>query len=114
MCGVNGGKDGTDHFKLIPKPVWQEEHENFDGSVLPVAGATLFQYTVYICTVGLDAAGKTTILYKLKLGEIVTTIPTIGELKVATIRQFLADSSEYSWGCLLGHFPPPRFQCRDS
>ena len=30
--------------------------------------------------VGLDAAGKTTILYKLKLGEIVTTIPTIGEL----------------------------------
>lgn len=30
--------------------------------------------------VGLDAAGKTTILYKLKLGEIVTTIPTIGML----------------------------------
>ena len=29
--------------------------------------------------VGLDAAGKTTILYKLKLGEVVTTIPTIGE-----------------------------------
>lgn len=28
--------------------------------------------------VGLDAAGKTTILYKLILGEIVTTIPTIG------------------------------------
>merc|ERR1712183_291824 len=28
--------------------------------------------------VGLDAAGKTTVLYKLKLGEIVTTIPTIG------------------------------------
>ncbi|KAF0903162.1 hypothetical protein E2562_025745 [Oryza meyeriana var. granulata] len=27
--------------------------------------------------VGLDAAGNTTILYKLKLGEIVTTIPTI-------------------------------------
>ncbi|XP_059393643.1 ADP-ribosylation factor 4-like [Carassius carassius] len=28
--------------------------------------------------VGLDAAGKTTVLYKLKLGEVVTTIPTIG------------------------------------
>ena len=28
--------------------------------------------------VGLDAAGKTTILYKLKLGDVVTTIPTIG------------------------------------
>ena len=31
-----------------------------------------------IVMVGLDAAGKTTILYNLKLGEVVTTIPTIG------------------------------------
>ena len=31
-----------------------------------------------ILMVGLDAAGKTTILFKLKLGEVVTTIPTIG------------------------------------
>jgi len=28
--------------------------------------------------VGLDAAGKTTILYWLRLGEVITTIPTIG------------------------------------
>lgn len=35
-----------------------------------------------ILMVGLDAAGKTTILYKLKLGEIVTTIPTIGKGKL--------------------------------
>ncbi|KAL5291418.1 arf1.2 family protein [Megaselia abdita] len=28
--------------------------------------------------VGLDAAGKTTILYRLKLGETIITIPTIG------------------------------------
>ena len=33
---------------------------------------------IRILVVGLDAAGKTTILYKLKLGEVVTTIPTIG------------------------------------
>eukprot|EP00999_Lentomonas_sp_LEN2_P000556 NODE_1556_length_815_cov_85.183140_g1508_i0.p1 GENE.NODE_1556_length_815_cov_85.183140_g1508_i0~~NODE_1556_length_815_cov_85.183140_g1508_i0.p1 ORF type:complete len:182 (+),score=34.25 NODE_1556_length_815_cov_85.183140_g1508_i0:98-643(+) len=33
---------------------------------------------VRIVMVGLDAAGKTTVLYKLKLGEIVTTIPTVG------------------------------------
>jgi len=33
---------------------------------------------VRILMVGLDAAGKTTVLYKLKLGEVVTTIPTIG------------------------------------
>ncbi|XP_051034530.1 ADP-ribosylation factor 4-like [Phodopus roborovskii] len=32
---------------------------------------------MYMLMVGLDAAGKT-ILYKLKLGEIVTTIPTTG------------------------------------
>lgn len=35
-----------------------------------------------ILMVGLDAAGKTTILYKLKLGEIVTTIPTIGTVSM--------------------------------
>ncbi|CAL8337488.1 unnamed protein product [Lota lota] len=33
---------------------------------------------VRILMVGLDAAGKTTVLYKLKLGEAVTTIPTLG------------------------------------
>ena len=33
---------------------------------------------VRILMVGLDAAGKTTILYKLKLGEVVTNISTIG------------------------------------
>lgn len=31
-----------------------------------------------ITMVGLDAAGKTSLLYKLKLGEVVSTIPTIG------------------------------------
>eukprot|EP01137_Pigoraptor_chileana_P019318 Opistho-2@80187 len=41
--------------------------------------ANLFgQKEMRILMVGLDAAGKTTILYKLKLGEVVTTIPTIG------------------------------------
>lgn len=39
-----------------------------------------------ILMVGLDAAGKTTILYKLKLGEIVTTIPTIGMSLLFSIR----------------------------
>ncbi|KAN0030786.1 hypothetical protein ACTA71_009431 [Dictyostelium dimigraforme] len=31
-----------------------------------------------IAILGLDAAGKTTLLYKLKLGEIVSHVPTIG------------------------------------
>ena len=46
--------------------------------------------------VGLDAAGKTTILYKLKLGEIVTTIPTIGECGEA--RSALAGCPVSGWG----------------
>jgi ADP-ribosylation factor protein 1 len=45
-----------------------------------------------ILMVGLDAAGKTTILYKLKLGEIVTTIPTIG----------MAFTTTQSWADCLG------------
>ena len=31
-----------------------------------------------ILMLGLDASGKTTALMKMKLGELVTTIPTIG------------------------------------
>jgi ADP-ribosylation factor protein 1 len=38
-----------------------------------------------ILIIGLDAAGKTTLLYKLKLGEVVTTIPTIG-FNVETVK----------------------------
>ncbi|CAI2177105.1 17457_t:CDS:2 [Funneliformis geosporum] len=33
---------------------------------------------VRILILGLDGAGKTTILYRLQIGEVVTTIPTIG------------------------------------
>uniref|UniRef100_A0A8C6MQ38 ADP-ribosylation factor n=1 Tax=Mus spicilegus TaxID=10103 RepID=A0A8C6MQ38_MUSSI len=39
--------------------------------------AFLAKKEMRILMVGLDAAGKTTILYKLKLGEIVTIFPTI-------------------------------------
>lgn len=47
-----------------------------------------------ILMVGLDAAGKTTILYKLKLGEVVTTIPTIG---------FNVETVEYKNICFTGN-----------
>ncbi|KAA0201026.1 ADP-ribosylation factor [Fasciolopsis buskii] len=33
---------------------------------------------IRVLMLGLDAAGKTTILYRLKLGNSVTTIPTVG------------------------------------
>ncbi|XP_067854867.1 ADP-ribosylation factor 4 [Heptranchias perlo] len=47
-------------------------------TISSVFGKLFGKKQVRILMVGLDAAGKTTILYKLKLGEIVTTIPTIG------------------------------------
>lgn len=54
--------------------------------------------------VGLDAAGKTTILYKLKLGEIVTTIPTIGEFSHASSQTPKATAT----ACMnTGHRPQP-------
>jgi len=49
------------------------------GKALSKVWARMFgKKEMRILMVGLDAAGKTTILYKLKLGEVVTTIPTIG------------------------------------
>ena len=48
------------------------------GNFASVFKRLLSKKDIRILMVGLDAAGKTTILYKLKLGENVTTIPTIG------------------------------------
>jgi len=68
-----------------------------------------------ILMVGLDAAGKTTILYKLKLGEIVTTIPTIGvweKEKQNNSWKHLSLVSSSSW-CDWFDLFSFRFQCRD-
>lgn len=50
-----------------------------------------------ILMVGLDAAGKTTILYKLKLGEIVTTIPTIGMQRLFPLNTSRPPSLSLLW-----------------
>ena len=47
---------------------------NFMGIYL----SKLFMLDARVLMLGLDAAGKTTILYRLKLNELLTTIPTIG------------------------------------
>jgi GTPase SAR1 family protein len=52
------------------KSKWESVHTLFDAIMGKVEKSLLM--------VGLDAAGKTTILYKLQLGEVMTTIPTIG------------------------------------
>lgn len=44
---------------------------------------------VRVLFLGLDAAGKTTMLYRMKLGEVVTTIPTIGfNVETVTYKKF--------------------------
>jgi len=49
------------------------------GAILSSLFSRLFGIKdVRILILGLDGAGKTTILYKLHCGEVVTTIPTIG------------------------------------
>ena len=48
------------------------------GNILsPFISLFNFQQDKRILLLGLDAAGKTTFLYKLRLGETVHTIPTV-------------------------------------
>lgn len=48
------------------------------GSFISAFASIFGKKDARIVMVGLDAAGKTTVLYKLKLNDVVTTIPTIG------------------------------------
>lgn len=52
--------------------------QSLSSSVLGFFKRRFGKEEVRILIQGLDAAGKTTMLYMLKLGEVVTTIPTIG------------------------------------
>ncbi|KAI8677014.1 hypothetical protein NCS56_00590600 [Fusarium sp. Ph1] len=48
------------------------------NSVSWLSGLLWAKKEIRILILGLDNAGKTTLLYRLKVGEVVTTIPTIG------------------------------------
>lgn len=48
------------------------------GGVLSYFRGLFGQREMRILILGLDGAGKTTILYRLHVGEVVTTVPTIG------------------------------------
>lgn len=73
---------------MLPSSMWwhggvQRKVSDFISSSLSIYISFLLSFLPFFSKlspvlVGLDAAGKTTILYKLKLGEVVTTIPTIG------------------------------------
>ncbi|GAA6038209.1 hypothetical protein JCM8097_005795 [Rhodosporidiobolus ruineniae] len=51
---------------------------SFSSLFSKLSGLFSRQTEVRILMLGLDSAGKTTILYRLQIGEVVTTIPTIG------------------------------------
>ena len=67
-------------FKSVKDLSW------YESKLLPMIEEPygIFQYMKHVKTehrvlsLGLDASGKTTMLYRLKFGEVVTTIPTIG------------------------------------
>lgn len=48
------------------------------SKILATIGSYYATAPAKVICIGLDAAGKTTLLYKLKLNEVVTSIPTIG------------------------------------
>ncbi|KAJ4342212.1 Arf GTPase arl1 [Didymella glomerata] len=48
------------------------------GYISKFSGLIWAKKETRILILGLDNAGKTTLLYRLKIGEVVTTIPTIG------------------------------------
>lgn len=53
------------------------------GNIFANLFANLFsKKDMRILMLGLDGAGKTTILFKLKLAEIIPTIPTIGKTHI--------------------------------
>merc|ERR1711934_299609 len=83
--GGNPVTDGDSLAALYKGAVWPSQHNQTHNNM-----GNFFQKMAKVFSdfggskksrgviVGLDAAGKTTILYKLKLNEAVHTIPTIG------------------------------------
>lgn len=66
---------------LVSKKIFSLFYKNKEVRIF-MTGKLLLQHApLFIIRLfaGLDAAGKTTVLYTLKLGEVVTTIPTIGK-----------------------------------
>ncbi|GAA5819959.1 hypothetical protein JCM11251_005425 [Rhodosporidiobolus azoricus] len=71
------------HVRLSPFTsfscrLWNGQGVSFSSLFNKLSGLFSRQTEVRILMLGLDSAGKTTILYRLQIGEVVTTIPTIG------------------------------------
>ncbi|KAF7192236.1 ADP-ribosylation factor-like protein 1, partial [Pseudocercospora fuligena] len=62
----------------IPEPGAPSLHATMGGAMSLFSKLLWSKKEIRILILGLDNAGKTTLLYRLKIGEVVTTIPTIG------------------------------------
>merc|ERR1712157_285672 len=85
---------GHSFYILITFILTQNKPTKMGGFFAKALEKILGKQDMRILMVGVDAAGKTTILYKLKLGEIVTTIPTIG-FNVETVEY---KNINFTWG----------------
>merc|ERR1712219_25193 len=65
-------------FLFVTSFVHKEVQETMGLTFTKLFAKLGYKKEMRILMVGLDNAGKTTVLYKLKLGEVVNTIPTIG------------------------------------
>ena len=91
--------------------------------VSKLLGVIMGNKEVRVLILGLDNAGKTTILYKLQMGEVVTTVPTIG-FNVETVQcavQFLrraifarSDAHRHRSPATAPSHPPPRHHAQAS
>ncbi|KAL1770833.1 ADP-ribosylation factor 4C [Sigmodon hispidus] len=69
-CDCSGGGGA-----LPPQPQWPAPQRGAMGNIS--SNISAFQ-SLHIVMLGLDSAGKTTVLYRLKFNEFVNTVPTIG------------------------------------
>ena len=57
-----------------------------------------------VVMLGLDAAGKTTILYRLHMGEVLSTVPTVGRWPVSLFVTYLPTTLNH-WGVSWRSYP---------
>lgn len=62
----------------MTSPEFSTDSAIMGGQLSKMLGKIFGSKEMRLLMLGLDAAGKTTILYKLKLNQDVTTIPTVG------------------------------------
>lgn len=77
VCALMKRVHRTRFWTFPPRQLSLTFH-SFAGGLFSYFRGLLGNREMRILILGLDGAGKTTILYRLQVGEVVTTIPTIG------------------------------------